>query len=481
MKKLPKFIRILIWSAVSLVGLVVLAYVIENRRGARAWAEVRQKMESHQIAMTIAELAHEPVADGENFWMTPLLAGIESQGPEHENKRERLKAMTLLSDDDPRGRASLERRFAPSPQLRRFSDFAPWAEHLGVAEGQGARAVLDELESKFGAELDELVAAADRPDSQVPSRWNELNSFLEMANQQFPHYTVAISLSRVLQLRALAALQAGEAQLALDSFRALSRLEEAAARDPNLLAHMVAVTHRSIGQSVVWEGLAREAWNREQLLTLREELGRVDLVENLARVGEGELCFQIAAVDYIRQAGAGGLAAQVLENAPSFGASATVGVIPAGWLDQNKAFCARVMLERVILPARERDWARLAAGMEAELPKSPLHPYKFMGQLILPAVDSVAKRTAYAHVMDEIAIVACGLELHRLEHGEYPDQPDLVPDLDGQQARYAKTDDGRYRLYSVGWNLRDDGGEQAFKNEETGKLNFEEGDWVWGY
>jgi hypothetical protein len=79
------------------------------------------------------------------------------------------------------------------------------------------------------------------------------------------------------------------------------------------------------------------------------------------------------------------------------------------------------------------------------------------------------------------AYIACGLERYRLAHGEYPKTlEELVPQfaeklprdiIGGQPLRYNGTADGRFVLYSVGWNGRDDGG-------MPGKTT-EEGDWVW--
>ena len=48
--------------------------------------------------------------------------------------------------------------------------------------------------------------------------------------------------------------------------------------------------------------------------------------------------------------------------------------------------------------------------------------------------------------------------------------------LTGEPYKYRRTDDGRFVLYSVGWDEKDDGG-------VPGKTLFDEkqGDWVWEY
>jgi len=52
--------------------------------------------------------------------------------------------------------------------------------------------------------------------------------------------------------------------------------------------------------------------------------------------------------------------------------------------------------------------------------------------------------------------------------------------MNGQAYHYKLQPDGTYLLYSVGWNLVDDGGKVAYKpNDPAHAFNREHGDWVW--
>jgi len=85
--------------------------------------------------------------------------------------------------------------------------------------------------------------------------------------------------------------------------------------------------------------------------------------------------------------------------------------------------------------------------------------------------------------------VACALERHRLAHGEYPENlaplvpaylPTLPPDVvDGQPLHYRRLPDGRFLLYSIGWNGKDDGGAVVLRDNRY--LDPKQGDWVWQY
>jgi hypothetical protein len=49
--------------------------------------------------------------------------------------------------------------------------------------------------------------------------------------------------------------------------------------------------------------------------------------------------------------------------------------------------------------------------------------------------------------------------------------------INGQPLHYRRTDDGRFELYSVGWNETDDGG--TLGRDRNGRLDLSQGDWAW--
>jgi hypothetical protein len=95
------------------------------------------------------------------------------------------------------------------------------------------------------------------------------------------------------------------------------------------------------------------------------------------------------------------------------------------------------------------------------------------------------QRSAHVQTGMHLAVVACALERYRLRQGGYPSTlAALVPELlekrvedaiTSQPFKYARTADGQFLLYSVGWNQKDDRGQIA------GTYCFDQGDWVWRY
>lgn len=91
--------------------------------------------------------------------------------------------------------------------------------------------------------------------------------------------------------------------------------------------------------------------------------------------------------------------------------------------------------------------------------------------LLAPAILSAQTAEDRATARRRLLIVGCALAVHRAEQGEYPASLDgLTPDLlenvpldpfGDQPLIYRRTEEGGYRLYSVGENLKDDGGATA--------------------
>ena len=90
-----------------------------------------------------------------------------------------------------------------------------------------------------------------------------------------------------------------------------------------------------------------------------------------------------------------------------------------------------------------------------------------------------------------MARIAIALERYHLKQGAYPGSLDALTPvfmqeiptdiINGEPLNYHLTPDGRFILYSVGWNGKDDGG-IAFKGNSIGTgIDMNKGDWVWRY
>jgi hypothetical protein len=164
--------------------------------------------------------------------------------------------------------------------------------------------------------------------------------------------------------------------------------------------------------------------------------------------------------------------------------------VPRGWIYQNMVTGSRLKYQQtsgfdspdnIIRPGNFRD-------ISHELGTIPWR-YKFIAAEFVPNLTKAWQNTAYQQTMLNEAQIACALERYHLAHGKYPGTLDaLTPQyleaipqdiIDGQPLHYRRTEDGKFLLYSVGWNETDDGGQALHSPGYPYSSDHSKGDWVW--
>ena len=112
--------------------------------------------------------------------------------------------------------------------------------------------------------------------------------------------------------------------------------------------------------------------------------------------------------------------------------------------------------------------------------------FPLLSPVNVAALKDVEKRYIQAATVTDLARLACALERCRLARGAFPQAlSELTPDflaslpaeiVNGEPYRYRRTGDGRFVLYSVGPDLRDDGGVIDPRHRFS-----KQHDWVWCY
>jgi hypothetical protein len=171
-----------------------------------------------------------------------------------------------------------------------------------------------------------------------------------------------------------------------------------------------------------------------------------------------------------------------------------VDLAPRGWVYQNMAVCARmiqIQKENVldtnqnVIPRR----AELAAKEIVKALDNNHSPFYLLARIAIPNFTKAMQVCAFNQTLANEAQIACALERYHLAHGEYPETLDaLAPQfieklphdiIGGEPLHYRRTDDGKFLIYSVGWNEKDDGGVVA--KDKSGNEDRVNGDWVWQY
>ncbi|MEI6569535.1 MAG: hypothetical protein WCR20_22860, partial [Verrucomicrobiota bacterium] len=163
--------------------------------------------------------------------------------------------------------------------------------------------------------------------------------------------------------------------------------------------------------------------------------------------------------------------------------------LPRGWIYQNMTSHLR-FFEKINASlfddhqfATPKNTDRVWMEVEKEM-ENP-HLFNLFSSIAIPNYSKAMQTFAFNQTLVNEAQIVCALELHRLANGNYPESLDaLVPKfiaklphdlIGGQPLHYRRTPDGKFLLYSVGWNETDDNG-------SPGTLaDVKNGDWVWQY
>lgn len=519
----------LAFGGACLLTLVAVAYVVENVRGRAAWKSVEKLAASKGERLDLASIIPPPVPDAENVAMAPLFEGVRNEmdtewrhahaGPNGLTNEHRFK-LTPYRTNGPSGSLPLggwmKTEHVPLQDWQRYYRDPSWdgvpertnAPVEPMAPSSPPRAANNEFAtasqpqspaadvllalSKYDAVVEELRDAARRPHSRWPVRYEDNFSAV------LSHLAKVKGASQLLALRAVAELGAGEPEAALADARLGLRLTDNLRGESFLISQLVRLAILNIAVQPVWEGLADRRWNEAQLAALEAELSRIDVLPDYLTAMRGERACSLEAVDYVRRTRDLNLIENGFDANPDPAKRASgallLHLVPGGWFDQSKAVMGRLHLElfqplvdqtnRIVSPAKVRQ-----NGETLERTLARRTPYNIFAGMLLPALTRSAERFARGQTCANLARVACALERYRLANGSYPEKLDaLTPQflaqlphdvINGQPLKYRRTDDGRFILYSVGWNETDDGGQVGLTSK--GNVDWGKGDWVWRY
>ena len=352
--------------------------------------------------------------------------------------------------------------------------------------------------TRYTPQFNALAQAAERPLTRFPYHWR---SRFVWSGLMYPPQVLQ-NLSVGIRMRAVANIDAGHTPEGARDLALMLRLRQAAAADTLLVGHLFNLTLCGLATEPGWEGLATRCWSAAELSGLQGKLAQIDLLSDYVAAIRREravfFCHGLAQVEGSQRQRE--LATMILglsspngeETWLRRGVAAACAFAPRGWFLMGKASGCRYYQEYVIDavdPAKHRVAVEKTMAGSVALRSVSYGPSSFFAGMILPSLEPMSRRTAHAQAEVDQMIAACALERFYIDHQAYPDglyalvpsYLDRVPTdvIDGASMRYRRTDDGRYLLYSVGWDDRDGGGQVAWR--EGPRLDDQRGDWVWQY
>jgi len=434
-------------------------------RWEKKWERCVAEARARGVKMFIPEfVAKEQVSDDENFAATPIWREIFAGGGSSGTINSKFRVVQMPRS--PKASKSLTR--PPRTDLAGWRASMLAANKLTEADAElsdGAAVLrgLDFLQPEF----DEIRASMKRPKVRFPVKWED--GFAA----KLPHYTAFQSLARLFALSATAKLAEGDAAGAFDDWKTGRDLAVKLDGDPSLIGGLVQASITSIALATVREGMEEHRWTDAQLEAIQERVAGV----NPIRRGLGSIAGERANFN------------TSLEPMIGKAAAYQMFVIPVGNMVPNSA---GQFIQR--LRARTRNWWRqnqiwyngfmdeelTMIDPDAEVMRPKLRRFDaealtgFWDQIdlglaleVVPVFASCEKKILSTHAMVRMAGLACALERFHLVNSRYPERlEELVPRFvgkhphdpcGGEPFRYRATHEG-YLLYSIGTDLKDDGG-----------------------
>ncbi|MBL9139380.1 MAG: hypothetical protein JNK85_26155 [Verrucomicrobiales bacterium] len=524
-------------GVVFLLTPIALTLAIDNALGTAAWNRTHAELVRRGTPLTREQLLTAPPADDQNFAMTPLLRaawdyeiavtnGRSELKWKDPNGRQRIQSIYLPqpirlgeSKKSSRNETNSSRlnldSYARGMRAKPFPESTPISPELlkrygltnlpsatGKSSGPTnpplsweqiqALQIEDPAEEILGflrryePELSEISTASRRPRSRF-------NIPIEIGFM--PHLGHLKNFSTLYRVRAAARLAKGDASGAFADTLTLFRLAEAVSEEPTVMTVLIRIAQSAIAVNSVFEGLAAHAWSDAQIVELQGILRADEFRESLRFAFQGERIYGHRMYDQMLGSSAQQDALWVQDQTESTMNPAMdpfprlPAVAPRGMFRRNQIHHHR-LFDRIDAEIQSPNWPTSLTNLVStedflrSMGLRPATPHSILPAMLAPAFANVQGKAARQVVTARLADTACALERHRLKHGVFPEQlaalvPDFLPTIpvdpmNRQPLHYQRTDDGWFKLWSVGLNGRDDGGTM-----KRGEENNTHGDWVW--
>ena len=486
-KRRPLIIRLLRGLTVLVLSLAVLIpclYVVEKHRGRAAWRAYETEAKARGVKLDLSDFIPPQIPDAENFASIPIFEAAFRAADVQQEIPNPFKLPTRPGRMLP--------KLAHAAQQEPI-DLVAWQEYfvetkLLPAAGENVAAdVLKALET-FAAPLAQLQKAAARPHCRFPVHW-------EKPGAEFPCGTILQSAATLLTLKVAAHLSLGESAVAYEDFRDGLQLVTAIRGEPTFLPALVRTALGWRMEMALWDGLAKHQWKEPELRKIEGDLAKLNGLEDYQFGLSGTRAELNQMLDMIIER------SPLLDDVIGRGRAewrSHLQQLPTGWLYQNKLRINRYCDELAagIDPVAHRSFLARdlpSSGTNIRETKQPVVWYfrtRYYWFFLTSEGALGANRETFvcAASITDLARIACALERFRLARGTYPEalaklEPEFIDKIpaeivNGEPYRYGRTEDGSFLLYSVGADLRDDGG-LGIDNRKMNDLG--QADWAWRY
>jgi len=278
------------------------------------------------------------------------------------------------------------------------------------------------------------------------------------------------SMASYLRFRTTVLLESEKSEQALQDVLCIFRLSELLKSDPLLITHLVRLAIANAAEDSTLSGIAKHQWGEDELLELQQTMQAIEFTRSHLKAMRGE---RAASLEMLKSLLA-------ISKAP-FGP-----LIGTGWVRLNLAAHALTFqnwfdsIEKVL--AHQEGYAGLDLLKTNDPEKfqnnHTFNPHYMLVKQLMPAFEKSIEKSLRSEHYLQSTITACALERYYLQHKTYPPTlHDLVPEyipqvpldiMDRSELKYERNEDKTFRLWSVGLDGEDNGGDTE-----------KDRDWVW--
>jgi hypothetical protein len=348
----------------------------------------------------------------------------------------------------------------------------------------------------YGADLDDVRTALKRPYAIIPGDY----SF--PPQMPIPNFVLMRALAQTLAQRTQCHLLLGQPEQALHELALIHDVCRILQKPPTgqpetLVEAMINVAIHGLYVSTVQEGFRLHAWTEPQLAAIQQQLSEVDLLPWIPRALRNEQCHLTYLGEHMsfREIFAGSriFGRSIPKTWRDQMSSRGYDLLPRGWLYQNIVF-ATSLEEPLVESCNTADGVihpDVVESAMSNLGKKTDHwsMFGYLAAIAIPNITKAMQTGTFNQTLANQAQLACALERYKLANGNYPDSlAALAPQfmekiphdiIGGQPLHYRRTEDGKFLLYSIGWNETDDDG--VMGKDKSGNEDRTQGDWVWQF
>lgn len=456
---MKRALGILIFGALAVV-LAASGILIFGGIGSQGdWAKLSAELRAEGLEVEWANILPSPVPDDQNYFAHPVVRALV---PERGASSSLFK---LAEDAQPLGAP----QFPPDIQ----GASAPYSmEWLRSLPQQGpSHPSIETLEawfSRWDSALAGFAEAAERPHAVMPG------SYTNALSMPIPDLPAIRNLAQFIASRARLHLVQGVPAKAADDLEALAGLARALTGRPAVMVNtQVYISLIHVYVEVVQTGLQERLWTEPELRRILGSLQRfTPLKTTRLSLVEGELAgggFIISQHGIDPVATRKKFSLQRLSNRMQ----------PKVWTRQNRIAHASALRSFIGALNPTNGLFDVQAHQSGFPQIKELTASRSIGKMVasitLPDLKKIGPRAAEAQTLVNHAVIACALELRKIQEGDYPLHLDslspwvkrLPVDVISGKLPIYKPEGNRYSLYSVGLDQRDDQGDPSL-------------DWVWG-